>query len=313
MGMLRHRLFGIDAAETSFVRRGFPGRDSPLRERLEDFAATFVRGYHAGLLETEPGELGHRLEAVALDVRGFAYEGAGMALALLDMLTPWNRGRVRAFLDGPGRTHVYMVHVGVGWAMARLRRRPDRWLPRFDPLFGRLIMDGYGFHQGFFDWRRWVERRTEPEHLASYDRRMFDQGLGRCLWFVDGAEVERIEGTIAGFPAPRRPDMWSGVGLACAYAGGVDRGRIEYLRDAAGSHVSQLAQGVAFAAKARQLAGNMAPHTELACEVILGAPAEAAARVTDAALEDLPPDGVEPAYEVWRRRIQSRYTVEARA
>jgi hypothetical protein len=141
---------------------------------------------------------------------------------------------------------------------------------------------------------------------------MFDQGLGRCLWFVDGADVERIAQTVKQFPVPRHGDLWSGVGLACAYAGELDRPGIEVLRDATGECLPQFAQGVAFAAKARQRAGNMARHTELACEVVCGMSTDEAADVTDAALEGLPPDGEEPAYEVWRRRIQSRYAVEAR-
>ena len=35
--------------------------------------------------------------------------------------------------------------------------------------------------------------------------------------------------------------------------------------------------------------------------------AEDAAKVTDAALENLPADGAEPAYEIWRQRIQAQF------
>ncbi len=41
-------------------------------------------------------------------------------------------------------------------------------------------------------------------------------------------------------------------------------------------------------------------------ERLLGAVAKAAA-VTDRARENLPPDGAEPAYEVWRQRIQAQF------
>lgn len=313
VGSLRRLAFGISAEETSFARRGFPGVGSPARGRLERVAGTFVDGYHAGLLDDRPESLGHRLNAFDSEVRGFAFEGAAMALALLDVLTFWRRNRVRAFLDGPGSLHCYMVHVGVGWALARLGRRPGRWLPRFDPLLGWLIVDGYGFHEGFFDWRRHVGEQVVPERLAGYERRMFDHGLGRCVWFVDGAEVGRISGTIGAFSAGRRGDLWSGVGLACGYAGGVDRGEMEALRAACGMHLPQVAQGVAFAAKARQRANNMAPHTEEACSVLCGLPASEAAAVTDAALEGLPTNGTEPMFEAWQKRIQSRFALEVRA
>lgn len=329
LGAFRRRVLGISPDEVSFARRGFPGRDSPVRERLEEIGRTFVAGYHVGLRETRPDRLGELLGEFDNEVRGFAFEGAAMALALLDILTPWRSRRVSGLLDGPGRLHTYMVHIGVGWAMARLRRRLKDTgsgagatvggaiegavkgrLPGLDPLLGRLVADGYGFHEAFFDWRRYVEGQSVPKRLAGYDRRMFDHGVGRCLWFVDGAEVERVSKTVAAFPDQRRRDLWSGVGLACAYAGGIERASVEALREAAGSSLPFVAQGAAFAAKARERAGNPAPHTELACEILCGMSAVEAADITDAALEALPSDGGEPAFEVWRRRIQSGFARE---
>jgi hypothetical protein len=178
-------------------------------------------------------------------------------------------------------------------------------------LLGWLAVDGYGFHQGYFRWRDSVDRRQVPQRLSGYARRVFDQGLGRSLWFVEGAEVEGIRATIAGFPRERQPDLWSGIGLACAYAGGVSGEDIEALSARAGADQPHLAQGVAFDAKARERAGNPAPHTNLACSIVCGMPAEDAARLTDHALKDLPADGVLPAYEVWRHRIRANWIEEA--
>jgi hypothetical protein len=73
---------------------------------------------------------------------------------------------------------------------------------------------------------------------------------------------------------------------------------------------SYLAQGAAFAAKARQRAGNPTAHTELACQVLCGMSAGKAAELTDSSLRDLPPDGAQPAYEHWRQRIQSYFAAE---
>jgi hypothetical protein len=295
---------------------------------LEHAARTFVHGYHRALQETDPDALEVRLGDVEAELRGFAFEGAAMALALLDMVTPWKRDRVQAFLAGAGSRHIYMVHVGVGWALARLHkpikrriragqaRRPNGRMARlakFDPLLGHLIMDGYGFHEGFFDWRRYVQRQEVPDQLEGYDRRMFDQGLGRSVWFVDGADAERIPRTVAAFAPRRRADLWSGVGLACAYAGGVDRSSIEALREAAGSNLPQMGLGAAFAAKARQRAGNAAPHTELACEILCGMSAGEAAELTDATLQGLTDGGSKSAYERWRQRVEARLAVGVRA
>jgi hypothetical protein len=71
--------------------------------------------------------------------------------------------------------------------------------------------------------------------------------------------------------------------------------------------VPQLAQGAAFAAKARQRAGNLKPYHDLACGVLCGLSAAEAAQVSDEALENLPADGAQPAYEIWRQRIQQRF------
>jgi hypothetical protein len=245
------------------------------------------------------------LNAVEAARRGFAFEGAAMALALLDRLTPWRTTRWQSFMTGPGAPHIYMVHVGVGWALARLPRRLEPALKQFDRLLRWLVVDGYGSHEGYFHWPRSVRAQVVPRQLAGYARRAFDQGLGRSLWFVEGADGERIRSTIRAFPESRQTDLWSGVGLACAYAGGGDRANLEALCRAAGPYHAPFGQGAAFAAKARQRAGNPSADTERACEVLCGLSADQAAKLTDTALEDLPPDGSLPAYEVWRTRIQS--------
>lgn len=308
----RTSIFRISPTEATFARRGFRVADVQACKRLERIGVTFLSGYHAALEEDNVDTLGYRLNCVESELCGFAFEGAAMALALLDGLTPWRSGqpmaRLPTFLRGPGASHAYMIHVGVGWALARLPW-PTRWPPRWlDPLLRWLVVDGYGFHQGYFDWRRYIKAQSRPAQLSDYACRVFDQGLGRSLWFVEGADVVQIPQTIATFSQARQADLWSGVGLACAYAGGVDRLQIIRLRIAAGPYRACLAQGAAFAAKARQRAGIPASHTALACEILCNLSADAAANLTDDALADLPPDGVAPAYEVWRQRIQTGLT-----
>lgn len=300
-------LLRISPEETSFARRGFRGGDARIRERLERVGQSFVEGYNAALADDPPATLAARLDSVELEMRGFQFEGAAFALALLDLLAPWRRGRLQAFLAGPAADHVYLVHVGAGWLLARTPVRVSALLRRLDPVLCWLALDGYGFHQGFFRWPAAVERQQVPGRLRGYARRAFDQGLGRSLWFVDGAEVERLPRTIAAFPYTRQADLWSGVGLACAYAGGRDLGAMAELRRRAGGYAPELAQGAAFAAKARQRAGNLAPHTEAACEVLCGMGAGEAAAVTDVASRDFPPDSQVPAFEVWRQRIRNNF------
>jgi hypothetical protein len=300
----KNLLLGIPAIETTFERRGFSQGSLQARRHLEKVGQAFLHGYHSALNAPAAVTLESQIDILDSDFSGFAYEGAAMALAILDWLTPWQEGRFQAFLKAAGSRHVYMAHVGFGWAAARLHRPLERLLPAFNNLMRWLVADGYGFHEGFFHWKRYVGQCESPQ-VEGYARRAFDQGLGRSLWFIDGADTQRIPFTIGGFPVSRRADLWSGIGLACAYAGGVDGEAIQVLAAASENYRPQLAQGAAFAAKARQLAGNPAAHTELACQIICNVSAEDAAQITDAALMDLPGEAAQPAYEVWRHRIQT--------
>lgn len=303
LGKLRTSLFGIPSEKAVFSRPGFA---KEAWERFQPVAHALVEGYHATLEDSRFEALVPRLEAVEAELRGFAYEGAGMGLAALDFVAPWKK-RLRAFVDGPGAPHIYPVYVGVGLALARLRMRPERFLKHLDPVLCWVVADGYGFHEGFFSWRRTVQQRRSPARLSPYARRVFDQGLGRSIWFSSGAVVERVAATIAPFPIARQIELWSGIGLACAYAGGADRAALEALRKVAGPYRAQLARGAAVAAKGRLQANNLVPHTELACEVFCGTSSERAAHITDIARENLPTYGVEPAYELWRRRTQEQF------
>jgi len=309
---LARKLLAISPEETSFATRGFRCDEADIRDRLEGVASCFVRGYHTAL-EVDPPELAARLHAEEPALRGFAFEGAALGITILDICTLWRRGRLRAFLAGAGDAHAYIVHVGAGWSLARLPLRVPALLRRLDPVLCWLALDGYGFHEGFFHAPRAVARREVPAKVEGYARRAFDQGLGRSLWFVEGAHAARLGATIGTFPEARRPDLWSGIGLACAYAGGRGRADLETLRRAAMPWTRELAQGAAFAAAARRRAGNPTPDAELACQVLCGIGIEGAAAIADAAGRDLPPPAagaVVPAFEVWRRRIQESFSPE---
>jgi hypothetical protein len=306
-GVILRGLFGLPLAETSVEKRGFRGATDEMRARLEQVGATFLDGYHAALESHTPPILAVRLNAVDAELRGFAFEGAAMGLALLDTLSPWRPNRVTSFLSGAGNAHAYMVHVGVGWVWARFPFGFRRFRRRLDPLLSWLAFDGWGFHEGFFHWPKYVAGKPPPRRLAGYERRAFDQGLGRSWWFVHGGNPELIARTIAGLPAERRPDMWSGVGLAATYAGLASESVLRDLCDLAGPSWPQLAQGAAFAAKARQRAGNLTPYTELAAKVLCGLSAADAARLCDTTLENLPANTSQPAYEIWRQRIQQHF------
>jgi hypothetical protein len=105
--------------------------------------------------------------------------------------------------------------------------------------------------------------------------------------------------------------LWSGIGCASAYAGGTDRRDIEAIYSLATPYRLQLARGAAIAAKGREQASNFAPHTEIACEVFCGTSSIIAAHIADIAQEGLPLNNSEPAYELWRQRIQAQFAIQA--
>lgn len=278
---------------------------------FEPVAATLLDAFYAAVDDPRFEVLVPRLDAVHEELRGVAYEGAGMGLMLLDSIFPW-RNRLTAFLEGPGASYRGLALIGAGLVLPRIPLRPDRYLARHDPALRWFMMDGYGFYEGFFHGRRTIDRHVVPDRLHGYGRRAFDQGLGRCLWFTTGASVERIVAAIGPFPAARRPDLWSGVGLACAYAAGVvDRETIGCLVQAAGPHRADLAVGVAVASVIRAETRHPAPHTELACEVVWGRDSTEVADLAVRQRHDLPADGAVPAYESWRRRVRDTWVTAA--
>jgi hypothetical protein len=295
--MILKPIFGVSQQATAF-----DDGDGHAAQRLETVVRTVTQGCHATFQHRTPEALVACLNTFDPEIRGFAYEGAGTGLAALDCVLP-RKNRTKTFLDGPGSPYIYAVHIGAGLALARLRRHPERFLPRLDPVIGWMAVDGYGFHEGFFARRRFVTQQVVPTQLSIYGRHAFDQGLGRAIWFLSGGVIARVIATIAAFQTSRQADLWSGVGLACGYTGGVERAAIEVLQLAAGEHRIPLAVGAAIAADARYRAGSPAPYAKLSCAVLCGLSIEQASHMVELALQDLPLTDAEPAYAIWRRRI----------
>lgn len=308
-GTARKLVFGISTDEVRLVRRGFVAASPAMQHRLEGIGLAFVSGYHAALQErSDFSRLAARIaEENTPEMAGFAYEGAGMGFALVDQLTFGRRWQamVERFPQ-----HVYLVLVGAGWAMARLHRRA---LPSFavavDDLHWPLIYDGYGFHQAYFSPEPYVRRQKLPP-LRGYALRGFDQGVGRCLFFVEGGSPERTVSTLLSFADHRRPDLWSGLGLASTYAGGIDAEALTTIGRAAAADgaLPWLCQGVVFAAAARELAGNTSEATRLACAILCRMePADAAVLSQRTPVRPPKINSEMPAFEAWRCNIAATF------
>ncbi|RSM47502.1 enediyne biosynthesis protein [Actinoplanes sp. ATCC 53533] len=311
---LRRRLLTPNVSETRADVRGFHVKNESAREVLETVGRSFLEGFGVAAEARRPESAGPVLDRLPQRYRGFAFEGAAMALGVRDGLPFGRSDHVRRFLDGPGDPHVYMAYVGIGWAMARLPRWRWNRLAMPDPLLRWLVLDGYGFHQAYFRTAEYVGGRREDRDLTWpgggprwYMQRAIDQGIGRALWFVCGTDVERVANTIAGFPEDRRADLWSGAGLAATYAGGADDDELRLLQRRSGGYRDRLAQGSAFGATARVRADLVVPHCEAAVRVLCAMTAAEAAEMTGQWRPARPDSGQLPAYEVWRQRIADQF------
>ena len=304
-GQLRLRVFAIDDSEAEFENHGFTAVDDAAREQLEEVGRWFARGFRAAMAETDSEKLGPHLRRVDPEFRGFAFEGAAVAFTVLDSLVP-TAGRLRNLVQGPGVPHAWLIPVGYGWAKTQLKRMPKRPPALFDPMSGWLAVDGAGFHHGFYNAERYLDEARPKGGLSAAAAPVFDQGLGRALWFYRGGDPERIASTIAGFPKERRADLWGGMASAATYAGGVGEDVLTALRRAAGRYEPDVAVGAVLAAKTRLLGGDVVPHTETACAVLYGGSVEEAGRLVDAGQEGLSMEGRQSAYDALRSRLREQ-------
>lgn len=271
---LKGRLLAIPLEEASFSKRGFPGCSSASRPHLEKIIETFIEGHNLALSASSMDELTRQLDAsFPPGLVGFAYEGVGLCFGLRDLVFPHSKSRLAEFAKTAGRRNDYIVMVGAGFAIARMpfgARRLDSYQRRLDPMHSWCIADGYGFHQGFFHWRRFIEgQETAPKTFNAQNRRLFDSGVGRSMWWVFGADAMSIANAISRFQPDRQADMWTGIGCALAYAGGGPPGTAKLLLNLAGRFCFDLLSGLPLAAHMRHKGQNAATWTDEACATLL--------------------------------------------
>jgi enediyne biosynthesis protein E3 len=274
--------------------------------RIRTIIKSFSDGFRIAMDAENPEEIASRLHRSEKDFQGFAFEGAAAGLTLLDCVSPVSFPRLTTFIHGEGKDFRYLLYVGAGWIYALRSRWREKFLLMRDPVLSWLMIDGVGFLHGFFRVSSCLDRGNYPNWLKGYARRVFDQGLGRSLWFVETMDSARIAARIESFDPQRQPDLWSGLGLAAVYAGEVDRSTLNRLRQSAKEYWKHLAQGAAFGAKARSVGRNLTEYQEVACLELCDCSAVEAAKITDTALVRLGTDVSDrtSAYEAWREETQ---------
>jgi len=262
---IRTLLMGLKPEEALFELRGFDPTEPEVQLNLEKVIQIFIEGYNASL-KLEDETLIEFLDQNYDDhFVGFAYEGIGLYLGLLDLLLPKKDSRLNAFCTGVGAKHEYIISVGAGFALARVpfgAKRLKKYMKKLDPILSWCLADGYGFHEGIFKHEAYVDQQKEiPQALDSELHQLFNSGIGRSIWWVKGANPELIKRTIDQFPTERQAELWCGIGVACAYAGGIKKEQVPILLKLAGPYVSDFLSGIPFACRMRQRGENYSEWT----------------------------------------------------
>jgi hypothetical protein len=314
LGSLRRLVLAPSLSDVTFTVRGFPVTPSPVTERLEAIPQAVICGFEWAIDAKDMWDVQRRLDMVEPEHRGFAYEGAAMAFTVRDTM---HGDRTHQLLTGPGEKHLLLAYIGIGFAMARLPRPlwrkviPDLTGSVFHPTMSWLAVDGYGFDRAYFDTKRWVDQQFVPAPYPwlgspDYFLRAADQGVGRALWFIHGANPDAVAAAVGRFAEHRRADLWAGVGLAATFAGGCEQDGLDTLRFLAAGYEADLALGAVFAVTGRTQAEYVPEHSEVATAVLTGMSAADAVGVAVRTIV-LPGEQGSPAvppYEMWRQRIR---------
>jgi hypothetical protein len=306
---LRHRVLSLTPEDTSFTKMGarIDLEQQPGLQAILDSARV---GFNTTLeddgLDDLTGRVAARVPAAHV---GFAHEGVGMCLTLLDLMR--DRQRVTRFFDRCLGTYDFFVPLGVGFALARSPWVPggiEGWAARFPPCYEGLVLNGAGFHEACFKSKGALERTPKPRSLSPDAARCFDHGIGRATWFMCGGSPERVAASIAKFPADRQEDLWAGVGTACAFAGSAHPDPAGYasvlqaLDGSVGPHRGVFQVGVVLAAELARRTRQPSRWVDSASERFLGLREAEAGALADRAWTRAHAEGAPPVpYAMYRK------------
>ena len=201
------------------------------------------------------------LQHTEKEFSSIAYESASMAIALKDFEADTFPHEWLLFANGPAAAHHAQVYVGLGWAIAKSNVPFLTAVEKLNTQFYFRIADGCGYYDGSFKHRQTILNQQLPAYLPAAAMPMYDQGIGRSIWYTEKTDVHQIRTKIESFAAGRHADLWRGVGIAVAYVGGCDDADLKILLQYAAINGFQLACGAALAAGSRLMANTMTPDT----------------------------------------------------
>ncbi|PHR21834.1 MAG: hypothetical protein COA41_01635 [Sphingopyxis sp.] len=302
------KFLALDPRRVEFRVRGFDLADKSHEERLESIGKAFLRGYNLTLTARSLTRFRQAMDQETDLLRGFFIEGGAMGSALVDSL-PFRKAMLPRYIDHFAEQYPILVHAGVGLTISKLRWRERGIMAELDPFYRWLAYDGLGYHNMYFEPDKTL---TGPKRaLEGYAARAYDQGAGRGIWFISGADVGKAASTIATMAEDRRPDLWAGAGLAMCYAGPADAQSFLEARRLAGPCAADMATGVAIACAARVKDQSLLPETCEAITKLWGRSPEALAEQVEAKRQSALQAGGDGdnRYAVWRDKIASTFAI----
>lgn len=262
--------FLTNARSLLFPKRGLSTSSPPDNgaTKVDEVTAAYTHGVFLGSTNSAE-DIIRKLDEIPIERRCIAYEGAVTAKAM-DAVRQ-NDWTSLASLKEKCDEFGLLFWVGFGGALAQSNARADIIVGQSDEFWSPAMLDGYGMHSAYFHWKGTVIDQQYPMSFSDRQCRLFDQGIGRALWYASSGSVRRLQQLIELFPLQRRIDMWHGVGVSMAHSGGVECSDMRRLRRSARASLSYLQQGVATAAKVRMEEHFIPDFTQGAFEIICNA------------------------------------------
>lgn len=275
LGLARKQILGLGLHEATFAVRGFE-ENTGAQARLEEVAKTVVYGYNTAL---EAGNNEEDLTALTNrtkpELQGFLSEGLAMGLFTVGRFSFGGSSSFWKFARQNHGRHEYMSYIGAGLAIGVFGSSFEKFIDKACPMCGHLVLDGIGFYYAMFKTQKGIEEQYVPKKIADnqFYQARYDNGLGRALWFYASGRPKVILREIDKFPQSRRGNIWSGIGLAASYAGGVGEEDIHELAASAKEYSLYLGQGCFLAVHTRYRAEN--PHlNSKTVDILTGASGE---------------------------------------
>jgi enediyne biosynthesis protein E3 len=231
-------------------------------QKIERIKSIFLDTQLFCARQDNPSSLIGYLEKIEPEFRSIGYESASMAIALKDLQKNQGMDNWLFYARTLAQAHKAQVYVGLGWAIAKLNLPFLSVVEKIETRLYHRVADGCGYYDGSFRQRQTIINPQLPLYLPEAAMPLYDQGIGRSLWYTSNADINKIHSNVDNFPVSRHAGLWRGIGIAVAYVGGCDEETLKTLLQYAGTNRIELAYGAALAARSRMEANAVTTDTD---------------------------------------------------